>query len=234
MDLVWISESSGWSVARFYARRIRQDLGATVRAHDLWEGNLMAVDILDRLRTPGHPWIRLIREAEVIVVKGGPVGLSIKTVERGDCVVAGCQRPLAIGPRTWRPYVAALKAIYARIFEIRKGKPVILRTANWYVPNISHAPACPGFAPVSLEDCGIVDVCTRWYESWDAAIVRAAAAYRVPVADVHSVFNGPTHREDPVAKGYIQGDGIHPSNAGREVMAKTLGDLGYKPVKPPR
>lgn len=234
VDLVYISESSGWGVAAFLARHVRQDRGVKVRVHDEWEGNLMAVNILFRLRTPGHPWIRLIRNAEIVVVHGGPVGLGIKTVERGDCVVAGCQRPLEPAPRAWQPYVATLKAIYARIFEIRKGKPVILRTANWYVPIISHAPTCTGFPPVSLEECGLVDECAKWYASWDAAISKAAAAYRVPVADVHTAFNGADHRGDPVAKGYIQADGIHPSDKGREVIARTLAQLGYAQVKAPR
>ena len=236
-DLVYISDSSGWFVARFYARHIRQARRVKVRVHDEWQSGLAAVTILQALRTSGHPWIRMVRNAEVIVVYGNPAGLGIKDFERGGChclATFGCRAPLAVTPRTWRPYVATLKTIYKRIFELRKGKPVILRTANWYVPMISHAPNSPFYAPMSWERAGIVEVCTRWQEEWQAAIARAAAAYRVRVADVYSAFNGPGHREDPFAKGYLQADGIHPSNAGRAVIAQRLAGLGYAKVKPPR
>jgi hypothetical protein len=221
-DLVYISDSSGWGVAGYYARRIRRDLGVSVRVHDEWQGDLRARTILERLRTPGDPWVPLIRNAEVIVVYGNPVGLGIKWVDSGFCFVV-FKRPPAVGPGIWRPYVATLKAIYKRIFEIRNGKPVILRTANWYVPVLKD-----------WEGAGIRDACMALHKSWFAAIARAARAYRVPMADVNRAFNGPSRLEDPIAKGYIQPDGVHPSDKGRAVIAKTLAAVGYKRVTPPR
>ena len=115
-DLLYISDSSGWGVAPLYARSIRQDRGVAVRVHDQWQGDLAAVTILERLRTPGDSWIRLIREAEVIVVYGNFTGLGIK----GDDNFVSAVRPVARGPRYWQPYVATLKAISKRIFELRK------------------------------------------------------------------------------------------------------------------
>ena len=231
MDLVWISDSVGWGVARFYAQRIREDLGVAVRVRDKWEGDLTAVAVLQRLRTPGHPWIRLIRNAEVVFVSGNAAGSAI--VKGGNCVTTGCQRPKAVGPRPFRPYVAILKAIHKRIFEIRRGKPVIMRSANWYVPVISHAPNNPFYQHVSWDGCGITAVCTRQFECLASAIAKAAAAYGVPVADVYTAFNGSGHREDPVDKGYIDTDGIHVNDAGRAVFAETLAALGYEQVTPP-
>lgn len=233
VDLLYISDSSGWGVARSYARLIRHNLGAVVRVHDQWKPDLAAATILKRLRKPSDPWVRLIRNAEVIVVYGNPVGLGIKAVQSGACV-DGSTPPPAIGPRTWQPYVATLKAIYKRIFAIRKGKPVILRTANWYVPIIYHGGVMFGIPGPSWKDSGIVHVCTKFEESHSAAIARAAKAYRVPMADVYSAFNGPNHLEDPVAKGYLQADNLHPNNKGRAVIARALAALGYKRVKPPQ
>ena len=233
VDLVYISDSSGWGVARTYARLIRHDLGAAVRVHDQWTPDLAAATILKRLRKPSNPWVRLIRNAEVIVVYGNPVGLGIKAVQSGACV-DGSTPPPAIGPRTWQPYVATLKAIYKRIFAIRKSRPVILRTANWYVPIIYHGAVIVGPPGPSWQDSGIIDLCTKFEESHSAAIAQAANAYRVPMADVYSAFNGPNHLEDPVAKGYLQADNVHPNNKGRAVIAQTLTALGYKRVTPPR
>lgn len=231
-DLVWISDSVGWGVASFYASQIRHDLGIKVRVHDQWEGGLPAKVILKRLRTPGHPWIRLIRNAEIIFVSGNPFGLEIR--KGGDCATTGCRPPGIIGPQAWTKYITTLKAIYGRIFEIRNGKPVILRTANWYVPIIAQAPNEPTFPCVSWRSCGITDICTQKWQWFSWAIAKAAASYHVPVADVYKAFNGKSHLEDPVAKGYIGPDGIHQSNKGRALFAKTLAALGYRQVRPPK
>lgn len=220
-DLVYISDSSGWGVARFYGREIEKARGVTVRVHDEWAGGLQAVTILERLRTAGDRWVPLVRNAEVIVVYGSPAGLEV--VKGGDCVTS-TEPPLKVGPQVWVKYVQALKAIYKRIFEIRGEKPVILRTANYYVPLGSSL----------WKEEGILDICTKKFESQATAQAKAAAAYRVPVADVYTALNGKTHFEDPVAKGYIGADGLHLNDKGRAVVAKTLANLGYRQVKPSR
>jgi hypothetical protein len=235
-DLVWISDSSGWGAAAFYARQIRKGMNVPVRLHDEWKLDLAAATILERLRTPSDSWVRLVRDAEVIVVYGNPLGLGIKNVESGACHTGTCIRPVESTLRQWRRYIATLKTIFQQIFAIRNGEPVILRTANWYVPVIAHPanPVPPFPSGKSLEQCRIIDACTRFQESNAEAIATAAAAYKVPVADIYRAFNGPSHREDPVAKGYLQPDNIHPNDRGRALIAKTVAALGYKPVTPIR
>jgi hypothetical protein len=119
LDLVWISDSSGWGAAAFYARRIRMDLGVDVRVDDRWEGDLSAAAILYRLQTPAHEWLPLIRSAEVIFVTGNPIGLV--STKGGDCVTSA-KRPLEVSQRQWRRYIAGFRSIYKRIFQIRNGK----------------------------------------------------------------------------------------------------------------
>ena len=230
-DLVWITDSTGWGVARPYARLIRQGRGVSVRVHDEWQGDLAALTILQRLKDPSDPWVRLIRNAEIIVVFGNPVGLWV--IKGGDCVT-NYDLPRPVGLRVWPKYIAAMKAIYKRIFEIRSGKPVILRATTMYVPVIHSAPSSPFFLPTSWDEAGITEICTKFFEGFSRAVSKAAAAYHVQVADVYTAFNGATHLEDPVAKGYIQPDGIHPNDKGRAVVANTLVDLGYARVKAPR
>ena len=231
-DLVWITDSTGWGVAPFYARQIKQARGVPVRVHDEWVGGLAAVTILERLKAPSDPWLRLVRNAEVIIVFGNPVGLAVDK-GGGDCIT-NLASPRLVGRQAWPKFIAGMKAIYKRIFEIRQGKPVILRTTTMYVPVIHHGPNSPFFPPESWDEAGVTEICTTHWESFSWAISNAAAAYKVRVADVYTAFNGKTHLEDPVAKGYIQADGIHPNKKGRAVIAKTLAALGYKQVKPPR
>ena len=232
-DLVYISDSSGWGVARFYARQITEDRGAAVRVHDKWEMSLSTDVILDRLRTPSHHLVRLVRDAEVIVVYGNPeVSETPGHPQTGGNCMGDGRRPISYGPKTWTRYIADLKAIYRQVFELRKGRPVILRTANWAMPIIGHGPTVP--PGPSWEESGITDACTAAWEMFAWAVSKAAIAYRVPVADVYTAFNGSGHREDPVEKGYIQGDNVHPNNAGRAVIAETLAALGYERVQRPR
>jgi hypothetical protein len=161
---------------------------------------LPAKEILSRLHTQSDPWISLIRDAEVIVILGSPAGLEV--VKGGDCVTSN-KPPTQVGPHAWPKCIAALKGIYKRIFEIREGAPVILRTYTYYVPVLFHAPAdFPGVT--SWDEAGIFDVCTTKFEWHAQAIRQAAAAYKVPVADVFTAFNGKAHREDPVAEGFSQ------------------------------
>ena len=105
MDLVWISDSSGWDVAGFYARHIREDLGVAVRVRDKWEGDLTAVAVLERLRTRGHPWIRLIRNAEVIFRNRNSYGSEMVKEETASRPGVSGQRRSgrSYGSRTSRP-----------------------------------------------------------------------------------------------------------------------------------
>lgn len=54
--------------------------------------------------------------------------------------------------------------------------------------------------------------------------------YDVTIASIDGLFNGPGHHEDPVDKGWIGPDGVHPSEAGTAAQVDFLDSLGYDPV----
>jgi len=49
--------------------------------------------------------------------------------------------------------------------------------------------------------------------------------------EVHLAFNGPNGDQDPVAKGLITVDGVHPNDNGHKAIADALCALGYGPLK---
>ena len=53
----------------------------------------------------------------------------------------------------------------------------------------------------------------------------------IPCAGVYLTFNGPNGDGDPVTKGYMAGDGLHPSDAGHQLLANLLRGLGYAPLR---
>lgn len=70
-----------------------------------------------------------------------------------------------------------------------------------------------------------------YLDQMNARIALTTANAMIPLAQVHAAFNGSTYTEDPVAKGWIASDGIHPNDAGHEVIAELFRALGYAPLR---
>jgi len=237
-DLVYISDSSGWGVADAYAARIAADnLGIAVEVHDLWRGSLPATLVLEALRTGNYfnsdeggvvKLPPLIAEAEVIVVYGNPNGSeSVENPWDWNCAFGleyqpVCRQSTACGPETFEQYESDLAAIYDEIFAIRDGAPVILRTADWYMP----------WGPLQTwTECEHGDVCRQCWRNFSDAIHRVAERYNVPVAGLLDAFSGAELNEQFPKE--FTADDVHPNADGAAAIAAVLGDLGYAPVDPP-
>lgn len=232
-DLVWITDSLGWGVSAHYRDRIEADLGVSVRVHDFWAGGLSAAIIRDHITTDGQLFTfgygvvdvySAIRDAEVIVVAGNAIGLNTGDWNCDPYRNAGqpCGATTDMcGRDTWVAYEDALGEIFDRIFELRDGDPVVLRTLTWWIP----------FGPLERwRECDRESVCTRCWGEWAAAIHRAAGAHGVPVADLLVAFSGEDlDLETP--REYVR-DGHHPSPAGAAAIAAVIADLGYELVYP--
>lgn len=230
-DLLWVSDSSGWNVAEIYGEFIAKDNQVEVKVNDMWKGGLSAGRILQGLtdqNTYDYDLDHLreyIDESEIIVIYGNPedsinpsnpMEWNCGQSDIEDCYVTDCR------PETFSTYVNDLKAIYAQIYEIRKGKPTIIRAIDAY-------------NPLLLSQCqvdGVLDVCVTCWETYNEAIHQAADEMNVPVARVFDAWNGMDHRESPVEKGYTQPDNIHPNQEGAEVIAQLLRELGYQAILP--
>lgn len=238
-DLVWISDSSGsGGVPEAYAARIRADLGVPVRVHDAWTGGLTASTVLYILRgnmngvlpSWGSGMVNLpdlVRAAEVIVVSGNPAdSRDTSKPDTWNCAIdfepePDCKPTTDCGPDYFAPYVADLEAIFDEIFTIRGGRPVILRTHDWYLP----------WGPARTWDtCNQTAVCVGCWHEYSDAIHRAAASRGVPVAGYYEAFSGPEGVE-PLPSDWIVDD-VHPSKTGADAFADVVADLGYDEVSP--
>jgi hypothetical protein len=197
------------------------------------EGNLTAAAFSAAAREKGHYWILLIRNAEVIFVTGNPAWPT--NPERRELRRRPAHATAAPQTQGWSRYISTLQGHQQA--DLRDPQGTGGDPAYRQLVRARHRIAgteLGGLPHMSWEEAGLVRQCTKEFEAFAGAIATAAAADRVPVADVYTAFNGIDHREDPVAKGYIQTDGIHPNDKGRAVIARTLAGLGYKPVKSPR
>jgi hypothetical protein len=222
-DLVWFSDSGGWGVAEAWADLIEESQGVEVRVHDHAVGGLSAVSLRDMLSNDYSPIRDEVAGAEIVVVYGNPEG-SGTTDDMGTCVSTSTARrdpPQRYGVADFAPYEEVLREIYDVIFELRDGRPTIIRAVDLYSPVIADWRAA-----------GIAEECTAAWEIWSQSIRETGAEYAVPTASMFDAFNGDEHDEDPREKGYIGSDGQHTLPAGQAVQAETLHALGYGPIVP--
>jgi hypothetical protein len=212
-NLVVLGDSTSMGFGQYYAAAIEADMGVKVTLNDLWRGGLTTEQLLDDLRT-FDVYRKAVKDAEVITVIANPadhIGWAI--VGEGD--------QYDCSPKALAGYKVDLDAIVKEIFALRKGKPTLIRTYDFYNPVYSE-----------WKKMGKYEEYKRCWEAISTTIHEAAAAHKIPIAEVYAAFNGPNHDEDAMDKGYIQADGEHPSEAGAKVIAEAFRKLGYVPIVP--
>lgn len=217
-DLVILSDSTLMGVGERYAEHIEQANGVDVVLHDEWRSGLSAVALLQGLEDGG--WAAaLVADAEVIVYFGNPMG-AVTDDQGWDCGEDGSTFQITRCDRDgFAPYQEVLERIPARIEQLRGGRPTIVRATEFYAPLIQR-----------WREEGVYAGCQDCYHHLMGAIRDAANEAGVPVARLWDGYNGPDHTEDPVEKGYISPDGMHPSRAGAQATADLLHELGYEPT----
>lgn len=240
MSVVWISNSTGsGGVPEAYGRRIEADLGVRASVESAWTPNVSIVRILEALDGANGGFIQsggsgrvnlpdLVRAADVIVASGNPIRSDSPGHPQGaGCSVyfeasPSCEPVTACGPETWQQYEANIVAVIDQIFKIREGRPVILRTHDYYLP----------WGPLATwQACDCVDACVACWGEWSDAIHRAGAARSVPVAGYLEAFSG-SAGDEPLPSAWTRDD-VHPSEVGAEALAGVMADLGYDLVAPP-
>jgi hypothetical protein len=222
-DLVWFSDSGGWSTADRWAERIEQTMGVEVEVHDYAIGGLSASTLLGFLTADQSSYRNLVANAEVIVIYGNPEG-SGSTSDIGTCVSTSTARrdpPVRYSAADFEPYEEVLRSIYDAVFELRAEKPTIVRAIDLYSPVIAD-----------WREAGIEDGCTAAWEAWSDAMRTVAVEYGVAFASMYDDFNGPDHDEDPRQKGYIASDLQHTTPEGQAAQLEVLHRLGYEPIMP--
>jgi hypothetical protein len=228
-QLVVIGDSSLWGLGEAFASRIESDVGVQVVLGDFALPSPSARTVLKAILAEEPPTTHLakeladaLRQAEVVVMFVNPLG-SIdpqKPLNLASCFAS--REPASCSPETFEQYSANLKAIWAKILELRGGQPTILRATDVYNPFVSP-----------WKEAGVFEDCTKCWENMSHAARLAAEAYNIPFLSRYDAFNGTGHSEDPREKGYIRSDGEHPTELASQFTADLLFQMGYDPVSPP-
>lgn len=222
-DVVILTDSMGSYAGPLYAEHVEAANGVTVVLHNESQGGLTAKALLDQLEAEDDFFADriqdLVSEAEVVVYAAQPGGLEPDRVHVNCGLRDSTFTQSTCDSDSFDAYRRALEQIAVQIKRLRDGQPTIIRAFDYFSPRISL-----------WDEAGVYDTCLTCDGHHKEAMRHAAAAQGVPIAKVWDEFNGPDGTEDPVAKGYISGDGTHPSDAGNQAIADLLHELGYAPT----
>jgi lysophospholipase L1-like esterase len=150
--------------------------------------------------------------------------------KRRTCGGADNQDCLRAGVGLFKSNWDQIMAMFLELRNETSGniKHTIIRTMDIYNPFI----AVDSQSDTWPNDAGSDFVVLKPYlEEVNAYIASTSTLAGIPYARVYLAYNGPTGDEDPILKGYIAFDGLHPNDLGHKVMADLLRDLAYQPLR---
>jgi hypothetical protein len=215
-DLLYISDSTGWKAAEAYARLAEEQLCVPVQIIDWRIPRLSMVAALKKIQESD-----VVAEAEIIVLWANPEGSGVKD-DYVACQTLSGAHPGVYTVEDWAPFADLFGEALDAIWAARGDQPTVLRATDMYVPILEQ-----------WRQAGIDDDCEHGMEAMSEALGAAAEAHGATMVSAYDVYNGPNHDEDAVAKGYIDADGIHPSEAGGQAMAEAFAATGFEPTPAP-
>jgi hypothetical protein len=200
-----------------YSGHLERDLGIKVRIHDWTRGSCGSSCLLNYLRTSSELQ-QQIREAEIVIFDIG-----FKVFE-GPAYTYGLGSPGQCGGpdnqdclrEALQMYQTETEAIFAELVSLRRPSEALIRTMDTYQ-----------FAVKELKAAGAFTVANTYWREANTHLIQVATKHHIPVAQTYAAFMGPKGDEDPRQKGLVQRDGIHPTEAGTDLIAELFRDLGY-------
>jgi len=213
---VGILDSQGGYVRR-YRNGIATDTGKTVSLIDLGVNGAHSGDLLNSLRN-NPTFGNNISSSQVVTwdIGGDDVLHAIDLFQNGQC---GGADNLDCVHAAVSSFMSNWDAIVQQILTLRDKNSTIIRTMDIYNPFVAR-----------LMIQGTFNTLEPFLDQVNQHIAASAKANGIPMAQVHLAFNGPNGDEDPIAKGLITVDGIHPNDNGHKVIADAFRAIGYAPL----
>lgn len=211
-----ILDSQGGYVRR-YRDDIATDTGKTVSLTNLGVNGAHSGDLLNSLTN--NPNFRNDISASQVVtwdIGGDDLLHAINLFQNGQC---GGVDNLDCVRSAVSSFLVNWDAIVQQILALRSTSNTIIRTMDIYNPFVTR-----------LMIQGTFNTVEPFLDQVNQHIAASAKANGIPMAQVHLAFNGPNGEEDPIAKGLITVDGVHPNDNGHKVIADALRALGYAPL----
>ncbi len=200
-----------------YATNVNTDTGANVITTNLGVPGWHSSDLLNAIQTDNN-FRTNISGSKVVTfdIGGDDLANAHDHYTQGTCGGTDnqdCLRSAVSGfEQNWSAILTALLAL-------RSTNDTIIRTMDIYNPYVA-----------SDMQAGIFTTLEPYLDEVNNYIHTTASAQGIPVADVHTAFNGSDGTQDPGAAGLLSVDGFHPNDAGHKLIADQLRVLGYAPL----
>jgi lysophospholipase L1-like esterase len=200
-----------------YATYVNADTGATVTTLNLGVPGWQSGDLLNALQN--DPVFRnQVSGAEVVTwdIGGNDLSGPHDSFVNNTCGGADNQDCLRTAVSTFE---TNWDAIVVELLKLRDPNKTILRTMDIYNPYVA-----------SDMQAGIFTTIEPYLDEVNNYIHDSGKANNIPVAGVHTAFNGADGMTDPGTLNLIAADGFHPNDAGHKVIADQLRALAYAPL----
>jgi len=214
-----------------YQSAIQTDTGVSVMLYNLGQNGWASGNLLNALQTDSI-FQNAVTQSDAIT---WDIGLNDFKNARAQYKNGGCGG--SDGQNCLRMMVTTFNSnwdgIVREILSRRSAFNTIIRTFDIYDPWVKTDKAAntiPDKREPAYAKGTDFQVLEYYLDQINNYIATTTTNNSVPFAKVHAAFNGVNGDEDPIAKGYIASDGLHPSNVGHQVIADLLRGLGYAPL----
>ncbi len=200
-----------------YATYVNTDTGSNVNTLNLGVPGWHSGDLLNSLQN--DPLVQnQVSGSEIVTwdIGGNDLANAHDSFVAGTCGGSDDQDCLRSAVSTFE---TNWDAIVVQLLKLRDPSKTILRTMDIYNPYVA-----------SDMKAGIFTTIEPYLDEVNNHIHSSAQANSIPVAAVHTAFNGADGTQDPGTLGLIAADGFHPNDAGHKVIADQLRVLGYAPL----
>ncbi len=213
---VGVGDGGGGGYVARYRGDLAADLALPIALQNLGVSGSTSSDLLTSLT--GDSAVRdAVVAADVLTldIGGNDLLQAIFAFKSGTC--GGTD-----GLDCFRQAVAGFDANWPAILgELRTLNPgAMMRTITYYNPLIVDLEPGDGTA-AALKPYG---------QALNTTIRTVAPSFGIAVADGLAALNGPHGTDDPIPKGYIDADHIHPSPLGYDLLGEAFHALGYTPM----
>jgi len=200
-----------------YATYINTDTGATVTTLNLGIPGWKSADLLNSLQND-PAFRKQVSDAEVVTwdIGGNDLSSAHDSFVANTCGGPDNQDCLRSAVSTFE---TNWDAIVAELLKLRDPSKTILRTMDIYNPYVAADMQAGRFTTVE-----------SYLDQVNTHIHDSGQANNIPVAQVHTAFNGADGMTDPGTLNLLAADGFHPNDAGHKVIADQLRVLGYAPL----
>ena len=217
-DYVILGSSIGTLWAEDYGALMESDLGVKIIYHNYYVGYQPVSGLLhnvinnERLREE-------IRNAEVITIGSGFADIYFETLRRYE--IQGGYNFEQNGQKGLEEKIEVICKTYNSMLDevltLASPSDTIIRIMDFYFPYVGLH-----------KEIGIYSTTRKYWMIFNECISQAGHRNGIPVANVFAAFNGSDGNDDPVDKGYIANDRLHPSELGMDVIATEFRKLGYQ------